>query len=52
MPDHDAVTMYRCLACGERKAIPGERPLTATPRISVGCQSCERIQTHKPQGVR
>jgi len=51
-PDHTAVTMYACMACSERKAIPGERPLAPEPRISIGCQACERIQTHKPQGVR
>jgi len=51
-PDHAAVTMYVCTVCGERKPIPGQRPLTPEPRISVGCQACERIQTHKPQGVR
>jgi len=47
-----AVTMYSCTVCGERKPIPGQRPLTPEPSISVGCQNCERIQTHTPQGVR
>jgi DNA-directed RNA polymerase subunit RPC12/RpoP len=48
----EPVTMYVCLACGKRKKIPGQAPLQPEPRISVGCPNCERIQTHKPQGVR
>jgi hypothetical protein len=46
------VTMYCCQACGRRRPIPGQRPLSPTPRISIGCPDCERIQPHTPQGVR
>jgi len=52
MTDHEPVTAYVCAACGERKHIPGQRPLRPTPSIRVGCRACERIQRHTPQGVR
>ena len=42
-------TRYRC-RCGATKCVP-EDPLAPSPTIRTGCQSCERIATHRPVGT-
>jgi len=47
MMDH--ATRYACRSCGASKFVP-EDPLSPTPTIRTGCQSCQQIRTHTPVG--
>jgi len=43
-------TRYQCWQCESERWLP-ERPLSPTPTVRLGCESCGSIRTWRPVGT-
>lgn len=46
----DRQTRYRCWQCDSERWLP-ERPLSPTPTVKIGCESCGDLRTWRPVGT-
>jgi len=46
----DCQTRYRCWQCDSERWLP-ERPLSPTPTVKIGCDSCGGLRTWRPVGT-